>query len=652
MDYSYLDALFDSVFVLNEEKGIVYCNEIAAGLCESSVRRLTKGKVIHDVLSFSNPDLFLMPNGNLGKDAVFPTSELHFKLVSGTKEGKAQVTIYPFSEPDGTQRWICVLRDVSLEEVLQGKYHAQLEQKQVVIDQLQQAQVQLEAYSKNLEHMVEERTQEVKRAHGMLKAIMNSLGQGFLVFDTLGECGMVFTKACEDVLEGTPAGRKIWDVLRLEAKEAETFKMWMGAVFGQKLSFDSLKDLAPSGYQHSKGRHIRLDYFPIHSEAGSTTHVVVVATDFTAEFEANIALENERHYAKMVVKLVTNRNQIKKFLENYKLDPQAILDMANDRSKVASFDHEWAFRLLHTLEGEAGTYGLEGLRKATRPAQEVIEPVKKGQCAFTEVRTTFITAIEDLLKARESFMNEQNELLSAVGLTGSESIEVSGLQLRQCMDFLVQNGLSLETVNFVEGLLKSRPVFELFKHYDDMAHSVAEKLGKKLGKIDWRGTDIFVNTDYLSPLASTFVHVFRNMVDHGIEPWEERQMMGKTDEGKITFSFEQFKSGGQDWYRFTVSDDGQGIHPEAIKAKLSKTGKAVPPDISDQDLIQVIFDAGFSTRGEVGEFSGRGVGLNALHEEARRLGGFAKVESIPGQGSTIIVEVPKTYSDKGLRLSA
>ena len=171
MDYSFFDALIDVVFIVNNEKGIVYCNEAAASLCESSVRRLTKGKPISEYIQFSEDNLF--------SDQVFPMTEMNFKLIKKDKDGKVQMSVQPFTGENSEPCWILVARDVTLEEVLHAKYHKQLEEKQVVIDQLKEAQTQLEAYSKNLEQMVEERTLEVKKANIMLNAIMDSLGQGF-----------------------------------------------------------------------------------------------------------------------------------------------------------------------------------------------------------------------------------------------------------------------------------------------------------------------------------------------------------------------------------------------------------------------------------------------------------------------------------------
>ncbi|MCB0351423.1 MAG: PAS domain-containing protein, partial [Bdellovibrionales bacterium] len=251
MDYSFFDGLIDCVFVIGDDRGIVYCNESAAKLCDSSVRRLARGKPIYDFIEFSDSRLFAMPDGTMGRDEPAPYVELKFKLKSG-KEGKVQMAIQPFADSEGARRWVIMVRDVTLEEVLHAKYHKQLEEKEVYIQQLQDAQRQLEDYSKNLEKMVEERTLEVKRANTMLNAIMNSLGQGFFVFDKLGVCSNFYTRACEEILEGIPSNKNVSDVLKIQDKEIDTFKMWLSAIHGEQLPFDTLQELGPALFDHSQ----------------------------------------------------------------------------------------------------------------------------------------------------------------------------------------------------------------------------------------------------------------------------------------------------------------------------------------------------------------------------------------------------------------
>jgi len=116
-------------------------------------------------------------------------------------------------------------------------------------------------------------------------------------------------------------------------------------------------------------------------------------------------------------------------------------------------------------------------------------------------------------------------------------------------------------------------------------------------------------------------------------------MGGEERSREITVKFEE--KGG--CYHLTIQDDGQGIDPERIRKKLAQTHPNLDTSkMSEDDLIQNIFLPGFSSREEIGEFSGRGVGLDALRDEVVKLGGNVKVYSIPGKGAKFVLEFQRS----------
>lgn len=639
MDYSFFDGLIDCVFVINSDKGVIYCNESAAKLCESSVKRLAKGKPIHSIIEFSDKELFTMPNGEKGRDLPAPYSEMKFNLKTG-KEGKVQIAIQPFTEASGEKRWAIMIRDVTLEEVLHAKYHKQLEEKEVYIQQLQTAQKQLENYSKNLEQMVEERTQEVNRANIMLNAIMESLGQGFLVFDREGECSKIYTRACEDILETVPANKKIWDVLRVKPRDLETFKMWLTAVFTEQLPFESLKNLGPELFKHSQERHIKLDYFPLRGDKSQITNLVVVATDKTIEFQTNKALEKEKRFAKMVVKLITGKKHFSQFLRSAKTVPD---DVRKSLMRNSIIDHEYIFRTLHTLEGESATYSIDEIWQASRMAQEIIEPVKRGEnFDANEIKAKLLERLDNLDKAYRQFVENNLDLLQTIGITENENekIEVNKKDIYAVLSIISKKGVSDSICNEISDQLLREPIVNMLSPYKDVVATVAAKLNKKMAPLEFRGADIRLYTEKYQEFFSSLVHAFRNAIDHGIEASEDRMMMGKSPEGHLYVLTERLP-GEPAYIRISIVDDGNGISVEKMKKKLSEQNNISNLDqLSDYDIIQHVFDIGVSTKEEVGEYSGRGVGLNAVKVEAEKLGGRAWVESTPGKGTAIKIELP------------
>jgi signal transduction histidine kinase/DNA-binding response OmpR family regulator len=125
-----------------------------------------------------------------------------------------------------------------------------------------------------------------------INAMLDSLGQGLLFFDHTGVCSPVYSKACETLLEGSPAGRNIADVLRLSPENRGMFLELLTMLFAQRthLSFDEVMALAPQTYPNSQGLVVTLAYKPVRTKSGALTNVVVVATDKTREKEATAKL--------------------------------------------------------------------------------------------------------------------------------------------------------------------------------------------------------------------------------------------------------------------------------------------------------------------------------------------------------------------------
>jgi len=191
------------------------------------------------------------------------------------------------------------------------------------------------------------------------------------------------------------------------------------------------------------------------------------------------------------------------------------------------------------------------------------------------------------------------------------------------------------------------PAQKLCQHFDDMIESLKERLGKEVAPILFTGGELKIRADYYTDLLGSLVHAIRNAVDHGVENPADREEAGKPRCGQITVAFERSRVESTDWFTIKISDDGNGINPARIRAKLVANGAAEESlAIPDEELIQRIFDAGFSTAEQVTETSGRGVGMDAIQHEARKLGGFARVFSRVGEGSTVVVSVPYVEANR------
>jgi len=629
--YALFDTLLEPTFILNAEGKVVYCNEPAAVICELSVRKICRGMLFKDLFTFSNPIDGL---DNLTKVAdPTPYKEVNFETPAGQK-GKVQVTIQPVQNDAGDQHWLMFLRDVTLEERLQNKYRAELEQKEDVILDLQKARAELEEYSKNLEKMVEQRTQQISSMNRLMKALLDSLSQGFFIFNKEGLCLEVSSKACFTTVEAAPSGKMIWDVLKLANNKADGFKKWMTTLFSEMLPFEDLAPLGPAEFPHSKGLNIALEYFPLRNEDQQIDGVVVVATDITSLVEARRQAEHDKEYAKLIINMIKSKNEMGRFIR----ESQGMLkDLRIAIGKpAASWDSEAIFRCLHTLKGGAALFSV-----AT-----VAESCHHAETRLTDYKTNSSEANANLLKSQcqavelqfNKFLDETKDILGSSILSHERLLEVSVSELNNLLEKLVNFPQAKTVAEHALAHLLFEPAKNFFEPYKEVSFRVAEKENKMLRNVEFKNDMIPVVPEVYGPLFATFVHAFRNAVDHGIELPEVREKAGKMEGGEILVHFER-----QDLpvptLRISIADDGGGVNPEKIRARLLSKGINTENE-SDFEVIQHIFDSQFSTKEQVTETSGRGVGMDAIKYEATQLGGKVWVESKVGLGSTLYVEVP------------
>lgn len=643
MDYSFFDSLLDAIFVVDSKKRIKYCNESAATLCSSSVRRLTKGEGarIFDILQISDQDSFVSERGERGQLEPAPWIEVDLELVKKKIKSKTQVAVQPFKDPEGEDRWVFTFHDVTLEESLHQKYQGELEAKEEMISELKTARVQLEDYSKNLEKMVEERTEEVRQANAMLKAIMNSLGQGFLVFDKDGKIGEIYTKACLEVLETDPSNKTIAEVLRIKDEDLEQFSKWSMATFSQALPFASMKELAPQLFCHSKGKHITLDYFPIENEQKELKNIVLVATDRTREYEANMALEKERAFAQMIVKLIKNRTNFSDFLVSVESAIDLVKNIAN--SKEISIDFNHLFRVLHTIEGEAGAFHASEIRLEARRFQSFIEPFRvESRSHLDHLEVEGLKGhLEVLDEKYQNFLAENKDIFSVVLLEKSKVVEISVDEVKEFSSILQNFPATQELLEYFEDIFLKQDITKAMGHLNEVALQIALKQEKEIHPVEFINEGVRIQPDDYKDFLSSLVHAFRNAVDHGLESPSDRESIGKDRKGHIQVHSSYFQREDQKYISLSIQDDGRGIDPTQIKNKYLENHPSHDFEgMSDNDVVQLIFDPGFSSRDDVGEFSGRGVGMDAIKAEVIRLGGEIQVSSILGQGTQIQIVIP------------
>jgi len=187
------------------------------------------------------------------------------------------------------------------------------------------------------------------------------------------------------------------------------------------------------------------------------------------------------------------------------------------------------------------------------------------------------------------------------------------------------------------------PCSSQFNSFHLLVRDLARELGKEVD-FSITGEEIEIDKRILSEIRDPLTHALRNSLDHGIEDPEERVIKGKNRRAKLTLSATQLDSGT---IEIRVSDDGNGIDVQLIRERAIESGMHTADELAKmtpEAIRALIFKSSFSTRKLITEISGRGMGLSILEENVRRLGGQLKLESVPQQGTVIIMTIPVTIS--------
>ncbi|WP_457969084.1 Hpt domain-containing protein [Pseudomonas sp. R4-84] len=193
-----------------------------------------------------------------------------------------------------------------------------------------------------------------------------------------------------------------------------------------------------------------------------------------------------------------------------------------------------------------------------------------------------------------------------------------------------------------EGLMRTRmvPFERMVPRLKRIVRQVAQELGKDVEFVV-DNAEGEMDRNVLERMAAPLEHMLRNAVDHGLEPADVRIAAGKPAKGRI--SLDLSREGGD--IIFDIRDDGAGVPLDAVRRKAIKRGLLAPDsDISDRDVLQFILQPGFSTAEKITQISGRGVGMDVVHEEVRQLGGTMSIDSTPGQGVHFRIRLPFTVS--------
>ena len=276
---------------------------------------------------------------------------------------------------------------------------------------------------------------------------------------------------------------------------------------------------------------------------------------------------------------------------------------------------------------------------APAPKAEPAKPVRAAAVAEKPAASEAETTVRVDTARLDEIMNMVGELV----LVRNRLVRLGANSSDEAMSKAVSN-LDVVTADLQTAVMKTRmqPIKKVFGRFPRLVRDLARQLKKEIN-LELVGEETDLDKNLVEALADPLVHLVRNAVDHGIETPEEREASGKSRGGRVVLSAEQ----EGDHILLSISDDGKGMDPQVLRAKAVEKGlmdRDAAERLSESDCYNLIFAPGFSTKTEISDVSGRGVGMDVVKTKISQLNGSINIFSAKGQGSKIVIKVPLTLA--------
>lgn len=288
----------------------------------------------------------------------------------------------------------------------------------------------------------------------------------------------------------------------------------------------------------------------------------------------------------------------------------------------------------------------------TSPAAAALAPATAKPAAAKSPAPVAAAAAKDTtIRVDTARLDQVLNLSGEIGLAKNRltSIRTSMMQGKLDQETIKQLDETVSQLDLLVGDLQSaamktrmQPIGRLFQKYPRLARDLARQLGKDV-ELVLIGEDTEIDKTMIEDLNDPLVHLIRNAVDHGVDTPEERKAAGKPPKSIINLSAEQVG----DSIVIEIVDDGRGIRPEVIRNKAIEKGliDAETANVLDEkQCLQLIFLPGFSTKDQISDVSGRGVGMDVVKTNIVKLNGRIDITSVVGKGSVFRINLPLTLA--------
>ncbi len=472
----------------------------------------------------------------------------------------------------------------------------------------------LQQQAKQLEEMVTERTIQLKNKNRDLQSVLSNMKQGLFTIDVNGEIEKEYSSHlyeifCQKNIQGIDALGLLFSDSLVDDENIALMQAALDSSLGMDATnFEFNCYLLVNQYSKTvsgKTKYLDLLWCPIVVN-DITKSIMVVVRDRTDLKEVEIqSAENQRLLEIIGHLLNTSSEKTSRFFKytGHIIETAFNTPITEDKSPYISTVQ----RNIHTIKGNARTLGFSHISAKAHELETFFDDLKQDLTLFDSRGGS--TAFEQLSKVFEEYKSVYYDVL------GRNEIESTATTLASDIGTNTDTTDSFDSENNIT-------FSALLSENNDALQFTAKQLNKTPPVLSITGGDAFAEPDWRESLTSIFNHVFSNCLDHGIEPSNERALAGKKDQGLI----EVVISRTTPTLVITIKDDGKGINLNALYKRGIEQGKWSEGDkITSDDLAQIIFYQGISTKKGVSIVSGRGIGMDAVSNMVIALGGKIEI---------------------------
>lgn len=471
---------------------------------------------------------------------------------------------------------------------------------------------QLKEHVRNVEAEVRSKTRDVQ-------SIFSSIELAVLAIEEDGIIHPHFSPYTNKLFPKISSSDNIKDVILSEqSSELVTYveSVLMSSLGENILCFDVNNHVLPHLIETQNGsetQKIELIWNPILADDEATVEkILLVAKDVTEIEKLKIESKEQQMFVTILAEIIQCSSTA---LKRFKKSSSAMIQDLLQGIDAREIDHAKALAVIHTLKGNARTLGLKTLASLVHSTEQDLIDCKELDSGLQRIHVQSLLELYD--RYRSIMAQHLPETLDAIDGDSLRSEDVE--RLLEGFDVNLLDETNLRAFSSLQDLTQQyipNSLRQIVKNLHPLISETAKILEKQIPKIKVSGDLIVFNDEESCLLADALTHLLNNSIDHGLEVENVRASKNKDAQGCITIHCEKATSKTIIFY----ADDGKGVDLELLKSRSSKKGIAGDNFGSKPEILEFIFDSGVSTKDEVTQISGRGVGMNAVRSSLRHSG--------------------------------